>query len=158
MDRTTGPDRKPLTLRRSRSTADVAQTPAFGRVAAVLAAAAVLIFAPGVAQAAFTQTATDSTSVATLTLTAPTGASVTASCGSGRNLNITVNNYGTVPRATSYQFTVTNPSGANVPTSGGTYSKKPAASGTWTYQIRGLYTASPGNVWTGQPFTGTVVC
>ncbi|WP_442543662.1 hypothetical protein ACSBOX_17845 [Arthrobacter sp. KN11-1C] len=145
-------------MRRSRSTADAGRTPASGRVAAVLAAAAILVFAPGIAQAAFKGTATASTSVGTLSLPVPTGASVTASCPSGRKLSITVVSYGTVPRATGYDFILTDPNGVNVPTTGGTYSEHPAASGTWTYQIHGLYQASPGNVWIGQPFTGTVTC
>ncbi|GAA3309827.1 hypothetical protein [Arthrobacter ramosus] len=157
MEWTTGPDRKPLTLRRSRSTADVAKTPALGRVAAVLAAAAVLVFAPGIAQAAFTGMDSASTSVGTMSLPAPTGASVAATCVA-RSLSIVVTSYGTVPRATSYDFTVTNPGGGNMQTSNGTYTKAVAAKGTWTYQIHGLYQASPGNVWTGQPFQGTVVC
>ncbi|MFK4299657.1 hypothetical protein ABH924_004842 [Arthrobacter sp. GAS37] len=58
-------------MRRSRSTADVAKTPALGRVAAVLAAAAILVFAPGIAQAAFTGMDSDSTSVGTMSLPAP---------------------------------------------------------------------------------------
>jgi hypothetical protein len=135
----------------------VAKTPALGRVAAVLAAAAVLVFAPGIAQASFTGTATGSVSAATLTLPAPTGASVTASCVA-RSLSIVVTSYGTVPRATSYDFTVANPGGTNMQTSNGTYVKSQAAKGTWTYQIHGLYTVSPSNVWTGQPFQGTVAC
>ncbi|WP_284764443.1 hypothetical protein [Arthrobacter sp. efr-133-R2A-63] len=158
MEWTTGPDRKPPTLRRSRSTADAGRTPASGRVAAVLAAAAVLVLAPGIAQAAFTGTATGSTSVGTMSMPAPTGASVVAVCPSGRKLSITVVSYGYVPRATGYDFTVTDPSGNNVPTSGASYSQHPAAAGTWTYQIHGLYTVSASNVWIGQPFTGTVVC
>ena len=157
MEWTTGPDRKPLTLRRSRSTADVAKTPALGRVAAVLAAAAVLVFAPGIAQAAFTGTDSASTSVGTMSLPAPTGASVVASCVA-RSLSIVVVSYGTVPRATSYDFTVANPGGGNMKTTAGTFTKANATQGTWTYQIHGLYQASPGNVWTGQPFQGTVVC
>ncbi|WP_284983419.1 hypothetical protein [Arthrobacter sp. efr-133-TYG-118] len=157
MERTTGPDRKPLTLRRSRSTADVAKTPALGRLAAVLAAAAVLVFAPGIAQAAFTGMNSGSTSVGTMSLPAPTGVSVTATC-IARNLSIIVVSHGTVPRATSYDFTVTNPGGGNMQTSNWTYTKATAAKGTWTYQIHGLYQASPTNVWTGQPFQGTVVC
>ncbi|MHC6222096.1 hypothetical protein [Arthrobacter sp. MMS24-S77] len=144
-------------MRRSRSTADATQTPAFGRVAAVLAAAAVLVFAPGIAQAAFTGTATGSTSVGTMSLPAPTGASVTATCVA-RSLSIIVVSYGTVPRATGYDFTVSNPGGGNMKTTAGTFTKPNATQGTWTYQIHGLYTVSPGNVWTGQPFQGTVVC
>ncbi|UVJ38148.1 hypothetical protein [Arthrobacter sp. CJ23] len=144
-------------MRRSQSTADAAKTPAMGHVVAALAAAAVLIFAPGIAQAAFTRTATGSTSVGSMTLPAPTGASVAATC-IARSLSIIVVSYGTVPRATSYEFTATNPGGSTFSAPDGIYVKSPAAKGTWTYQIRGLYTASPGNVWTGQPFTGTVVC
>jgi len=157
MEWTTGPDRKPLTLRRSRSTADAAQTPALGRVAAVLAAAAVLVFAPGIAQAAFSGMDSASTSVGTMSMPAPTGASVTATCVA-RSLIVIVDNYGTVPRATSYEFSVVNPGGSTFSAPSGTYTKSPAAKGTWTYQIRGLYQVSPGNVWTGQYFQGTVVC
>ncbi|MBB6404783.1 hypothetical protein [Arthrobacter sp. AZCC_0090] len=92
-----------------------------------------------------------------MSLPAPTGANVTATCVA-RSLVLIVNNYGTVPRATFYDFTVTNPGGGNMKTTAGTFTKANATQGTWTYQIHGLYQASPGNVWTGQPFQGTVVC
>ncbi len=99
----------------------------------------------------------DSTSVGTMSLPAPTGASVMATCVA-RSLSIVVVSYGTVPRATSYDFTVANPCGGNTKTTAGTFTKPNATQGTWTYQIHGLYQVSTGNVWIGQPFTGTVVC
>ncbi|MDQ0032173.1 hypothetical protein [Arthrobacter bambusae] len=146
-------------MRRTRSTADVAKTPASGRVAAILAAAAILVFAPGIAQAAFNGSDNAQMNVGTLNLPAPTGASVTATCTSpGPVLLITVTSYGNVPRATSYEFTVLDPNGTAVPAAAGTYTTSPAAKGKWTYQIRGLYTVSSTNVWKGQPFQGTVRC
>ncbi|WP_155854476.1 hypothetical protein [Arthrobacter sp. MA-N2] len=145
-------------MRRSRSTADAGRTPALGRLAAVLAAAAVLIFAPGIAQAAFKSSTGGQTSVGTMAMAAPTGASVTASC-SGRTLIIYVNSYGTVPRATSYEFTVADPNGTAVtPYSGTFYYQLSAPTGTWAYQIRGLYQVSASNIWKGQPYKGTVTC
>ncbi|MGA7206159.1 MAG: hypothetical protein WBX27_16175 [Specibacter sp.] len=128
------------------------------RVAAVLVAAAIMVSAPGIAQARFSGTATSSLTAATTTLTAPAGAVVQASCKTGRALSISVTNHGTTPRATSYELTILDPSGTVVPTAGWTYAKQPAAKGTWTYQIRGLFTAAPGNIWTSLPYEGTVTC
>jgi hypothetical protein len=130
----------------------------FRRVAAVAVTAAVLVFSPGIAQAVFTASVTGQVSASTFSMAAPVGAAVTASCPSGRKLNITVTSYGTVPRATSYEFTVSDPDGTPVPTTGGTYADHPAAKGTWTYRIRGLYTVTATNVWKGQPFEGTIDC
>ncbi|MBT8159626.1 MULTISPECIES: hypothetical protein [Arthrobacter] len=143
--------------RRPRNTA--AGTPALGRAAAVVAAAAVLVSAPGIAQAMFTGTDTASLAASTMSLAAPTGTAVVAACPAGRILSIVVADHGTVPRATSYDFVLTDPTGANVPTSGWTYTAAhPALKGTWTYQIHGLYQAAPGNTWIGAPYTGTVTC
>ena len=120
--------------------------------------AMLLAGAPAIAQAAFSSKASGRLTASTLVLAAPVGASVTATCGSGRSLDVTVNSYGTVPRATSYQFILLDPSGAAVQTTNGTDSARPAAKGTWTYEVRGNYTAAPGNVWTGVPYQGTVTC
>jgi hypothetical protein len=120
--------------------------------------ALLLVGAPGIAQGAFSGVTSGQVTASTLTLAQPAGASVTATCGTGRRLNVTVNSYGTVPGATSYEFILLDPTGAAVATSGGTYSAAPAAKGTWTYQVRGNHTAAPGNVWTGTPYQGTVTC
>ena len=117
-----------------------------------------LVSAPAIAQAAFSSKASGQVAASTLILAAPVNASVTATCGNGRSLDVTVNSYGTVPRATSYQFILLDPGGTAVQTTNGSYSAHPAARGTWTYQVRGNYTAAPGNVWTGIPYQGTVTC
>lgn len=160
---TTGPDRKPLTLRRSRSTADAAQTPALGRVAAVLAAAAVLVFAPGIAQAAFNGSAIASLPVSSATLAST--ATVSASC-QGANLNISVTNWAIADPRFVGQFTVTS-GGANLFTGtsnqsgGGSYlatvSHPKGITYSWTvqnqYQVPGT-----SNVWSGTPVTGQFTC
>lgn len=64
----------------------------FARPAAVLAAAAVLLLAPGIAQAAFTTGATCQMSAATFSLAQPVGTAATSSC-TGRDLTITFTNY-----------------------------------------------------------------
>lgn len=125
----------------------------------MVAAALMLVSAPGIARATFTGTDTGSLTASTMSLPAPTGPVIVASCPAGRILSITVADHGTVPRATSYDFVLTDPTGANVPTTGWTYTAAhPALKGTWTYQIHGLYLAAPGNTWTGAPYTGTVTC
>jgi hypothetical protein len=120
--------------------------------------ALLLVGATGIAQAAFSGLTSGQVTASTLALVEPVGANVTATCSTGRRLNVAVNSYGYVPRATSYEFILLDPSGAAVTTSGGTYSAGPATKGTWTYRIRGNYTAAPGNVWTGTPHQGTVIC
>ncbi|MFC9350417.1 hypothetical protein [Arthrobacter sp. NPDC057013] len=142
----------------SRQPADTKNVSRVRRAVCVTGIAMLLVGAPAIAQAAFTGKASGQVTAATLVLPAPVNASVTATCGSGRALNVTVNNYGTVPRATSYQFILLDPSGTAVQTTNGSYSAHPATKGTWTYQVRGNYTAAPGNVWTGTPYQGTVTC
>ncbi|TSE16705.1 hypothetical protein B1A87_013525 [Arthrobacter sp. KBS0703] len=106
MEWTTGPDRKPPTLRRSRSTPDTGRTPASGRVAAVLAAAAILVFAPGIAQAAFNGSDSASLPISSALIPAST-ATVTVSC-SGVNLSINLTAWAIAdPRFTGV-FTVTS--------------------------------------------------
>jgi hypothetical protein len=165
MEWTTGPDRKPLTLRRSRSTADVAKTPALGRVAAVLAAAAVLVFAPGIAQAAFNSSASGSTSLSTLTLTTPTASQVTSTCNNNTlvitlKTPVTGANYhqlivkdknsqvvytGNLNAANNWKYTLNN-----------TYNGQ---NGNFTFEIRGQYRVpSTSNIWTGSPYTKTIGC
>ncbi|UKA58040.1 hypothetical protein [Arthrobacter sp. FW306-2-2C-D06B] len=160
---TTGPDRKPLTLRRSRSTADAAQTPALGRVAAVLAAAAVLVFAPGIAQAAFN--GSDSASLPVSSATLASTATVSASC-SGSNLTISVTNWALSDTRFVGQFTVTSSlgillfSGNSNQSGGGTYTAKIIPHlGTWNWSVSNQYSI-PGtsNVWTGTAKTGQFTC
>lgn len=131
--------------------------PRIWRAVAVTALAGLLLGAPSIARAAFSSEARGSTAVSTLTLVTPVGATVTASC-LALTLDVRVTNYGTVPGATSYEFILRDPSGATVKTSNGSYFQILAARGTWTYQVRGIYTAAPGNVWTGVPYQGTVTC
>ncbi|WP_441428949.1 hypothetical protein [Arthrobacter sp. 2RAF6] len=163
MERTTRPDRKPLTLRRSRSTADAGRTPASGRVAAVLAAAAVLIFAPGIAQAAFN--GSDSASLPVSSATLASTAAVSASC-TGSSLTISVTNWALSDPRFVGQFTVTSSLGIVVFTGnsnqsgGGTYTAKIVPHlGTWNWSVQNQY-AVPGtsNVWTGTAKTGQFTC
>jgi hypothetical protein len=142
----------------SRQPADTKNVSRAWRAVCVTGMAMLLVSAPAIAQAAFSSKASGQVTASTLVLAAPTNASVTATCATGRALDVTVNSYGTVPRATSYQFILLDPSGAAVQTTNGSYSAHPAAKGTWTYQVRGNYTAAPGNVWTGTPYQGTVTC
>ncbi len=163
MEWTTGPDRKPPTLRRSRSTADAGRTPASGRVAAVLAAAAVLVFAPGIAQAAFNGSVSASLPVSSAMIPAST-ATVTANC-QGSNLTITVTSWAiTDPRFTGV-FTVSS-GGSTVFTgtskqSGGASYKASISphTGTWTWTVQNQYPV-PGtsNTWTGTATTGQFTC
>ncbi|WP_284990047.1 hypothetical protein [Arthrobacter sp. efr-133-TYG-120] len=163
MEWTTGPDRKPLTLRRSRSTADAAQTPALGRVAAVLAAAAVLVFAPGIAQAAFNSAAGAALPVSSATLAST--ATVSASC-QGSNLTISVTNWALSDPRFVGQFTVTSSlglvlfSGNSNQSGGGTYTAKIIPHfGTWNWSVSNQYPV-PGtnNTWTGTPTSGQFTC
>lgn len=137
----------------------------FARSAAVLAAAAVLLLAPGIAQAAFTTGAAGQMSAATLTLAQPVGTAATSSC-TGRDLTITFTNYGYVPRASAFrveifrdptdtapQFVVDRAqndlSPITVRVSGGRAPRP--------YNVRGLYPTVGGNTWIGQPLPGTTV-
>ncbi|MGO4857620.1 hypothetical protein [Arthrobacter sp. 2MCAF14] len=160
---TTGPDRKPLTLRRSRSTADAAQTPALGRVGAVLAAAAVLVFAPGIAQAAFNGSASAALPISSATLAS--SATVTASC-SGSKPKIKLTSWALPDPRFVGVFTVTN--GGNVlftatSTQGSTASYTPTGNpnrGTiYSWTVQNQYPV-PGtsNIWTGASKTGQVTC
>ena len=159
---TTGPDRKLLTLRRSRSTADAAQTPALGRVAAVLAAAAVLVFAPGIAQAAFNGSASAALPVSSATLAS--SATVSASCR-GANLVISVTNWAISDSRFVGQFTVSSGgngvfTGTSNQSGGGSYTASITPhTGTWTWTVQNQYSV-PGtnNVWTGTPVSGQFTC
>ncbi|MFE4543012.1 hypothetical protein [Arthrobacter sp. NPDC056727] len=142
----------------TRQPADTKNVCRIRRAVCATAVAMLLAGGPAIAQAAFSGKASGQLTASTLVLALPVGASVTATCGSGRSLDVTLNSYGTVPRATSYQFILLDPSGAAVQTTNGTYSAHPATKGTWTYQVRGNYAAAPGNVWTGTPYQGTVIC
>jgi hypothetical protein len=128
----------------------------------MLATAAVLVSAPGIAQAVFTSSATSQIGASTLTLAKPTGATITATCNNsplqGNRLRISVTNYGTVPDATSLQFIVKNPNGTPVTTSGGTYNQNRAAGGIWTAEIRGVYDVPGYPDWTGASFIKEVKC
>ncbi|MHA7197782.1 hypothetical protein [Arthrobacter alkaliphilus] len=150
-------------MRRSRSTADVAKTPALGRVAAVLAAAAVLVFAPGIAQAAFNGAASASLPVSSASIPAST-ATVSASCR-GSNLTITVTSWAiSDPRFTGV-FIVSSGgtavfTGTSTQSGGNTYKATITAhTGTWTWTVQNQYPV-PGtsNTWTGTPVTGQFTC
>ncbi len=165
MERTTGPDRKPPTLRRSRSTADAGRTPASGRVAAVLAAAAILVFAPGIAQAAFNSTASAALPITSALIPAST-ATVSASCR-GANLTISLSSWVlTDPRFTGV-FTVTS-GGSTLYTATSTqgstasYQLKvtnPNSGTVYVWSVQNQYPV-PGtsNLWTGGTKTGQVTC
>ncbi|MFH5878574.1 hypothetical protein [Arthrobacter sp. NA-172] len=154
-----------MTLRRSPSTADVAKTPAIGRVAAVLAAAAVLIFAPGIAQAAFKSSTSGSTSASTLKLATPTASQVTSTCN---NSTLVITLKTPVTGANYHQLIVKDKSSAVVYTGdlntsnhwtytlNNTYNGQ---NGNYTFQIRGQYhVPSSSNIWTGSPYTKIIGC
>lgn len=164
MEWTTGPDRKPPTLRRSRSTADAGRTPASGRVAAVLAAAAILVFAPGIAQAAFNSTASAALPVSSALIPTST-ATVSASC-SGSNLTVNLSSWAlsdprfvgvlTVGSAGTTAFTATSTQGN---TASYASKVKPNTGTVWTWTVQNQYPV-PGtnNTWTGGIKTGQVTC
>jgi hypothetical protein len=164
MEWTTGPDRKPLTLRRSRSTADAGRTPASARIAAVLAAAAILVFAPGIAQAAFNDSDSASLPVSSAMIPAST-ATVTASC-QGSSLNINLSSWAianprftgvfTVAKGTSNLFTATSTQGS---TASYNLRVSPNTGTVYTWTVQNQYPV-PGtsNIWTGGAKTGRVTC
>ncbi|HEU4666840.1 MAG TPA: hypothetical protein VFS79_04185 [Arthrobacter sp.] len=135
------------------------------RCAAVLTAAAVLLFAPGVAQAAFTSAATGKMSAASFDLGQPVGTVATSSC-TGRDLTITFTNYGYVPRASAFRIEIFQD--ANGTTSllvvdraqndlGPVTVRLSGARSARLYTVRGLYTTVGGNTWIGQPLPGTTL-
>jgi hypothetical protein len=144
---------------------EAARPSGVARSAAVLTAAAVLLFAPGIAQAAFTSVAAGKMSAATFDLAQPVGTVATSSC-TGRDLTITFTNYGYVPRASAFrieifhdaksttpQFVVDRAQNDLTPVTvrlSGTRAPRP-------YNIRGIYTTVGGNAWIGQPLPGTTV-
>ncbi|MFX1821252.1 hypothetical protein PV768_15840 [Pseudarthrobacter sp. CC4] len=137
----------------------------FARSAAVLTAAAVLILAPGIAQASFTTGATGHMSTATLSLTQPVGTAATSSC-TGRDLTITFTNYGYVPRASAFRIEIFRDPADTAPQFVVDKAQNDLSpitvrlSGARTprpYNVRGLYPTAGGNTWIGQPLPGTTV-
>lgn len=146
-------------MRRSQSNPDVTAASGFRRAAVVMLTAGLLVSAPGIAQAMFTSRAVGAVAASTLTLAAPVGADVTAICTSTlRRLSVVVNSFGTVPRATSMEFSVTDPKNAVVHTGGAAYTHNGPAQGTWKIHIRGVYTVNANNVWRGLPYERFVEC
>jgi hypothetical protein len=150
---------------RTTGNAEAARPSGFARYAAVVAAAAVLLLAPGIAQAGFTSEATDQMSAATLSLAQPAGTVATSSCNN-KDLTLTFTSYGNVPRATAFRIEIfraasdTTPqlvvdraqndlSPITVRMSGGK-AQRP-------YNVRGLYSTVGGNTWLGLPLPGTTV-
>lgn len=137
------------------------------RAAAILAAATVLLLAPGIAQAAFTAVATGKMNTATLDLAQPVGTVATSRC-TGRDLTITFTSYGYVPGASAFRIEIFQDANTTTPLlvvdrtqndlspitvrlSGG---KAPRP-----YNIRGIYTTVGGNAWIGTHLPGrTVSC
>ncbi|MFJ5698427.1 hypothetical protein [Arthrobacter sp. NPDC093139] len=146
-------------MRRSQSNPHETATSGFLRAAVAMLTAGLLISAPGVAQAVFTGRVAGAVAASTLTLAAPIGANVTATCTPApRTLSVVVISFGTVPRATSLELTVTDPRNVVVHTGGTAYTHSGAAKGTWKIHIRGLYTANATNVWRGLPYEKLVEC
>lgn len=132
-------------------------------MAAVLAAAAVLVFAPGIAQAAFNGATSASLPVSSALITAST-ATVSASC-KGSTLTITVTSWAiSDPRLTGV-FTVSSGgstvfTGTSKQSGGGTYTAAITPhTGTWTWTVQNQYPV-PGtsNTWSGTPMTGQFTC
>lgn len=146
-------------MRRSHSSPDVTAASAFRRAAVIMLTAGLLVSAPGIAQAVFSSQAVGQVAASTLTLVAPVGADVTATCTTRpRKLSVVVNSFGTVPRATSMEFTVTGPTNVVVHTGGTTFTHNNPAAGTWKIHIKGIYTVNANNVWRGLPYERLVEC
>ena len=121
--------------------------------------AGLLMSAPAIAQAVFTSRVAGEVAASTLTLAAPVGADVTATCTTKpRKLSVAVNSFGTVPLATSMEFTVTDPTSVVVHIGGTTFTQNNPAAGMWKIQIRGLYTVNATNIWRGLPYERLVEC
>ncbi|WP_104044885.1 hypothetical protein [Arthrobacter sp. ZGTC412] len=133
-------------------------------VAVILA----LITTPSPAFAKFTDTKQASTLITT-GLATPATANVTMECNHlllgifGWNNVVTVNSFGKVPRATSYEIRIFD-GGGQLQAQGDTMNltiwseRKPAAG--WRYELRAKYTVptNPTNVWTGNAIPGTLKC
>lgn len=136
------------------------------RTAAVAALVCAGVTVPCAAHAAFTARAAVSMPVSTATLAMPEG-SFTAVCdrdqtGPYHSLALTAESLGTVKGATGYEVALTGPSGESASESfdtGAALVLSVKKKGEWTYAVRAIHTAAPGNVWTG-PLTGpqTVTC
>lgn len=111
------------------------------------------------AHAAFTASARSGFTVKTLVLATPSSL-IAPACnpvgGSGKvRPTITVNQYGTVPRANAYFLIVTDPTGQITAVDlsvSSTYTSGQTSGGTWTYYVQAQYQV-PGtttNVWTSK--------
>jgi hypothetical protein len=130
-----------------------------------------LLAVPAVAaHAAFTASAAARVTVSTGILAAPDAAktAVTATC-TGKNkkhqLGIAVGTFVPVTGANYHSLTIKDPDGviektADLTTTAGrSYSDPKAATGTWTWEIRGDYRVpNTTNVWTGKTLKGTIYC
>lgn len=134
------------------------------RITIGLAAVSLLMAAPAIAEAAFSNTVVASGATSTLTLRAPSF--LTASTMCPRKLPGTfvlgISDYGDVPGATSYEVRVTSPD--KTTTSTFTTSKRvllrvySTKAGTWRYSIRGILNEGQANQWTGKPINDSVSC
>ncbi|MBT8162094.1 MULTISPECIES: hypothetical protein [Arthrobacter] len=149
-------------MRRSRSAADAAKTSVFARIAAVLAAATVLVFAPGIAQAAFNTSTGSALPVGTASMAST--ATVSASC-TGSNLAITVTSWGLADPRFLGQITITSGgstvfTGTSNQAAGGSYTPKITPhTGTWNWSVINVYSIpNSNNAWTGPGVTGSFTC
>lgn len=120
------------------------------------------------AHAAFTASARSGFTVKTLVLATPSS-SITKGCntvgGSGKvRPTITVNQYGTVPRANAYFLIVTDPTGQITAVDlsvSSTYTSGQTSGGTWTYYVQAQYQVpgtNPTNVWKSKTTSSILSC
>ncbi|MEZ2388402.1 hypothetical protein AB6813_02425 [bacterium RCC_150] len=136
--------------------------PVFARILAVLAAAAVLVFAPGIAEAAFKSSSSSSLQASSASMAST--ATVSASCN-GSSVTITVTSWGlSDPRFTGI-FTVTSGgstvfTGTSAQSGGGNYSARITPhTGTWNWTVANQYPVpNSTNVWTGPGTSGSFTC
>lgn len=121
-------------------------------------AVALILGAPGLANATFTAKTGGSLSVGTYSIPAPATATGTGTCNnSPRSITISITSFAPVSRATSYLATVTAPDGTAtskaVSVSGFSFTKTSTKAGTYTLVIK----AQVGS-WTGAAYQKTYNC
>ena len=128
------------------------------RLLAVPAAVALVLGAPGLANATFTAKTGGSLAVGTYSIPAPATASGNRTCNNNpRGVTISITSFAAVSRATSYIATLTAPDGSTTSKSvvpgGFSISRTSSTGGTYTRVIK----ARLGS-WTGAGFQKTYVC
>lgn len=120
----------------------------------------VFMWAPTVAQAAFSDAAVAPMSIGTYDIPAPVGIAGSFTCNGARtSVTATITDFGAVTRATGYTVTLTAPTGAvttnNLPatTRSTTITRSTTRTGTFTLRIRATVGA-----WTGDDQVSSLTC